>query len=96
MVSSILFSGAVYDLVDPYHRFDRFQMDVVLSGIQGCILEQAPQPRSSYTIANFYVSAGPVVPLDRPRLVSRWDLKNPGDEVDRLLTYLRRPLAASE
>lgn len=94
LLASMQFAGAVYDLVDPYRRFDRFQMDVALSGVEGSVLERSPQPRSSYTVPWRQVEPGPLTPLAEPRLVNRHDLANPDDEVDRLITYLRRALTA--
>ena len=94
LMAAFRFSGAVYDLVDEFHRFGRFKVDVALGGAQGAVLERSPQPRSSYTIPWRQPATGPVVPLQAPRVVDRHDLQHPEDEVSRLLTYLRRKLAA--
>lgn len=93
LTAAFRFAGAIYERVDPYRRFDRFRMDVAFHGVQGCVLERSPQPRSSYTIPWRQDAAGPLTPLETPRIVSRHDLGHPDDEVSRLITYLRRALA---
>ena len=93
LTAAFRFSGSVYDLVDEFHRFGRFEVDVALGGAQGAVLERSPQPRSSYTVPWGQPGSGPVVPLPAPRVVDRADLKRPDEEVSRLLTYLRRKLA---
>lgn len=94
LTAAFRFSGAVYELVDEFHRFGRFKVDVALGGAQGAVLERSPQPRSNYTVPWRQPATGPVVPLQAPRVVNRHDLGHPGDEVSRLLTYLRRKLSA--
>ena len=101
LTASLRFVGAVYGLpvVDPHLRYERLRIDAALAGVQGGVLERDPQPRSSYTIPDAWMTGGhgasaPVAPLQVPRTVSRDDLDHPGDEVSRLMTYLRRALAA--
>ena len=93
LTNAFRFSGAVYDLIDEFHRFDRFRVDVALSGVEGAVLERSPQPRSSYTIPQTQRSPGPLMPYVEPRVVNRNDLNQPGDEVSRLVTYIRRALS---
>lgn len=98
ITSSFRFAGAVYGLVDAYGRYERFQVDIALAGVRGGVLERDPQPRSSYTIpfesmSGGHGAAGPVVPLQTPRLVVRRDLEDPDGEVERAMIYLRRALA---
>lgn len=92
--SAFKFSKAIYDLIDKYRRHERFKFDVVLTGVDGSVLERAPKPRTSYSIPFRQGHSGPVMPLESPRTVNRHDLEKPDDEVDRLVTYLRRILTA--
>ncbi len=97
--ASFRFAGAIYALVDPYARYERFLMDSSLAGVQGNVLERDPQPRSSYSIPHEWMFGGqgaspPVTPLQAPRMVIRRDLEHPEEEVSRAMVYLRRTLAA--
>lgn len=97
LVASFRFAGAVYDIVDEFRRYERLRVDVALSGVQGAVLERNPQPRSTYTIPDAWMTGrgtAPLTPLQAPRVVSRRDLEDPTDEVSRLATYLRRALTS--
>ncbi len=97
LTTAFRFAGAVYDLVDPYRRHERFLVDVALDGVRANVLERDPQPRGSYTIP-FEWGLGrqdgetPLMLLDGPRTIGRDDLARPDAEVGRLMAYLQREL----
>ena len=86
LTAAFRFAGAVYDLEDPHLRYERLRFDVAVAGVHDSMM--------SRTMGWQNEPPAPLMPLQAPRTVSRHDLAHPGDEVSRVLTYLRRKLSS--
>lgn len=91
------FSGAVYQIVDPHMRFERFWMNVAVTNASNVVLVPPGQPRRSYTIMRLSSDGRPTVfTLPQTRDASRRDLAHPDEEIGRAMAYMRRTLSESE
>ena len=83
------FAGAVYSTEDPHLRYERLRFDVAVAGVQ-----PSSGPAAVQMWGQQHEPTPPLTPLQAPRVIGRDDLAHPDDEVSRLMTYLRRALAA--
>lgn len=86
--SSFRFADALYSLVDPYSRHERFQYNVGLMGLGYRMLERNPQPRSSMGMSMRGDSG--VIAHEGSRTIARPALRDPRPEIDRTVTLLQR------
>ena len=84
------FANTLYSDVDPYGRQHGFVYNAGLFAVEHRAFERNPQPRRSYTVRVHQTDN--VVPYDEPRDISRPQLSQPGEEIDRLLVRWRRTL----
>lgn len=84
------FTLTLFEKLDPYCRYDRMLYNAALSNIGYRNLEANPRPRQSYQMN--MRDAGTVPAFDRPRLITRADLRTPDDEVKTTMTMFRRRL----
>ena len=83
------FVSRLFDALDPYKRHERFYFNVSLINLGERAIERDPQPRNTFTHPPFR-DGRPVVAFRDPRLVSRADLAQPLDEVERSVTKICR------
>lgn len=85
-----LFSSALYDEIDEYERYHEFAYNVALVVGHRAIEEQKDPNRRSVQVPMGRSRGEAFIAFDEPRTISRSDLKNPRDEIERVSTLLRR------
>jgi flavin-dependent dehydrogenase len=83
------FCGAFFESFDPYQRHQRFFYNIAVAGIGSRKLEKAPRPRNSFAV-NMRSGDQPIVVFEAPRLSDRVALKNPDEEIRRVVSMLAR------
>ncbi len=89
MRQAVAFYAETLRFLDPYRRYQTFYYNVALEHLGHWTLHRNPQPRSSYSL-NMRGGNQPVLAYPEPRLISRQDLSDPSDEIERVLTLLMR------
>lgn len=84
------FSSGLYDEIDEYERYYEFAYNVTLVVGNRAVEEQKNPNRSSVQVPMGRSRDEAVTAFDEPRTISRSDLKNPSNEIERVSTLLRR------
>lgn len=87
---SFLFSAALYDEIDEYERYYEFAYDVALVVGTRVVEEQKDPSRNSVPVPMWGRRSEAFTAFDKPRMISRPDLRDPSDEIERVTTLVRR------
>ncbi len=85
------FVSAFFERFDPYSRYDRLLYDAALANVGYRKLEANPQPRSTYQMS-MRSDKAPIVAFEKPRVITRADLRTPEREVEAIIALFRRRL----
>jgi len=87
---SFLFSAGLYDEIDEYERYHEFAYNVTLVAGHRAIEEQKDPNRSSVQVPMGRSRDEAFTVFNEPRTISRPDLRDPSDEMERVITLMRR------
>ena len=85
-----LFSSGLYDEIDEYERYYESAYNVTLVVGHRTIEEQKDPNRSSVQMPTGRSRGEVFTAFDEPRRIGRPDLRDPGDEMERVTTLMRR------
>ena len=86
------FSAAFYDEIDRFKRHQRLQYNVALSGLDYRVIERNPRANSPYSMS--MRDRGVIRAFEKARWITRTELRQPTDEVERVIELLVRRAAA--
>lgn len=87
LASMFAFVGQLFDSIDRFQRHQRFTYGVSFAGIGFRSLVDHVEKRSSYSMASNI--DGPVL-VEKPRIITRNVLRQPAEEIRRIITLLER------
>lgn len=90
LTACFAFANSFYNSQDPYKRHQRFLYNAALADLGYRKLVAEYKERGAMTFANNQNEV--VTAFDRPRLISREDLSNSGEEIGRIITLFRRQM----
>ncbi|MCS4173846.1 hypothetical protein GGP97_001770 [Salinibacter ruber] len=84
------FSSGLYDEIDEYERYHEFAYNVTLVVGNRAVEEKKNPNRSSVQVPMGRSRDEAFTAFDEPRTISRPDLRDPSDEIERVTTLMRR------
>jgi hypothetical protein len=83
--------NAIYDILDPFTRYTRFLNNFLFSEIGNRKLERNPQPQRGYSVG--WEKKDLFIIYEQPRIIDRNDLKQPEQEIQNVLSKLKRKMS---
>lgn len=84
------FTEALYDGFDPHGRYHQFLHGAALANPGNRKIADEVNPQQQSFSMSYGAQSDHVIAFDAPRSISRNTLREPGDEIERLLTRIRR------